>query len=99
SGSGIQRWIDAGWLWNDGSLRHLTRSAPLVEHHVAIMQVMRRTGPGDGDRAVNLAERYLMELYYARTSLQRAQHPPPAIQEIIDHCRMHYRSDIDFHAL
>ncbi|MCZ7649231.1 MAG: AraC family transcriptional regulator [Planctomycetota bacterium] len=99
SGPGLQRLIDAGVFPADGSVHQLVNVAPLVEGIRELLRVVRRAGPGDADRAVLMAERLLVEMYYSRESLQQAQTPSTSMQAVLEHCRRHFQVDVDFKAL
>lgn len=98
TGPGIERWIEAGWFFDDGSVRPIASPADFVQQWRELIRTIRRAKPGDADRASLIAERLVLELYHAsgESAPDRAD---PSIQAVLAHCRTHLDEPIDFHAL
>lgn len=100
TGAGLRRWVKAGWLWQDGAVYQLDDWSAAVDLHSQLMSVLTRSERGDADRAVLVAERYLLELYYARSRpASDAQRPSHGLGAVLAYCRSHLAEPIDFAAL
>jgi AraC-like DNA-binding protein len=102
SGSGLKRWVQAGWIPVEGRVYPLARMNEHAERYRELHRIVYRGSPGDADRAVLHAERLLMEMYYARMDgsahTGRAENAA-ALETILSHCQLHYAEEIDFEAL
>lgn len=99
SGPGLKRLIDCGVFPADGTVHQLVNLAPLIEGIRELLRTVKRAGPGDADRAVLMAERLFVEMYYSRASLQQAQTPSKSMEAVLEYCRRHFHAEIDFEEL
>src|SRR5690606_7049290 len=98
NGPGVQKLIEAGWFFVDGSVRPVGATSDFAQQWRELIRTIRRAQPGDADRASLMAERLLLELHHA-TCHAPTSPPAPALQAILDHCREHLARDVNFHAL
>lgn len=98
-GPGLKRLLRSGVAWQTPRVFQEAQVHEHVERWRELLAVFRRRGPGDGERASLLAERLLLELFYSRVDGRTARPPSPAIQSVIAHCKEHFASNIDWHAL
>lgn len=99
SGPGLKRLLDCGVFPADGRVHQLVNVAPIVEGIRELLRVVKRAGPGDADRAVLMAERLLVEMYYSREALRQAQTPSKSMEAVLEYCRRNFRQEVDFEAL
>ncbi|MCX5662834.1 MAG: AraC family transcriptional regulator [Planctomycetota bacterium] len=99
TGPGTRRLLKAGWLFDDGSVRPVSKIGELVEAWRGLIAVLKRGQPGDLDRAGLATQSLLLELHHARADVAQARAGNPAIEAVLDHCRLHFAQPIDLPAL
>ncbi|MBI1336252.1 MAG: helix-turn-helix domain-containing protein [Phycisphaera sp.] len=98
-GPGVSRWIEAGWVWRGDEPRQVGDTSVAVALHNELLTYLRRGQPGDSDRAMLTAERFLMELYYAQKRSRHGSAPHASIHRVIEDLRTHHCDALDLRAI
>lgn len=99
TGPGTRRLLKAGWLFDDGSVRPVSKLGELIESWRGLIAVLRRGEPGDIDRAALATQSLLLELHHARADVVHSRAGNPAIEAVLEHCRQHCAERIDLPAV
>ena len=98
-GPGLKRWKDAGWLWTDGSVRQLGGLEGVLGLFGELLMLRRRQGLGDADRAILVAERLMLELYYAQKKFHIVKPAANVMDGVMKYCRENLTRELDFKVL
>jgi AraC family transcriptional regulator of arabinose operon len=99
SGRRVRQWIGCKWFPVDKAVHAVAGLGPLVERWRELIHTVGRAAVGDGDRAVLMAERLLLEMYLSRTPSRAPREPAAQIEAVLAHCHQHFARPIDFIAM
>jgi AraC family transcriptional regulator, arabinose operon regulatory protein len=98
-GNDARPWIESGAFPRDGSVRRIGDLEATVAAFQALLALMRRSGPGDIDRAILGAQRLLVDLFYGQAHMAKAERRPRRIEQVLDLVRARLDERVSFQKL